>query len=314
MDDKPEIDAVDTDSAVDEIAAFDEVIVWGHENAAETNNVFVRGVDEWVTFAEAVSSHCSTRQISSVWCLVLDAQSRTYGLITQNKISEGPVRVEYALRIAGVLNPAKASGTLWKWSKAATWCLAPFGSAPVSWLCHRVVTLNSSHGFPCCWLQHFRSSRNNRRFVAYPSCAWHRSQTLLNTWLASSFSAFPTCSFSLILPSPPYFLPPLWLAYLLALVIPIWTNFRVMSIPTKSSSSSNSRNLSHNAAEEACAMGTVRKRHKGSKADLYGSNVRTPCSPRPMRYDMRTDSDALLAIGQWLKINTIICSLSWASC
>ena len=66
MDDKPEIDGVDTDSAVDDIAAFDEVVVWGHENPAETNNVFVRGVDEWVTFAEAVSSHCSTRPISSV--------------------------------------------------------------------------------------------------------------------------------------------------------------------------------------------------------------------------------------------------------
>lgn len=34
-------------------------------------------------------------------------------------------------------------------------------------------------------------------------------------------------------------------------------------------------------------MGTVLKRQRGSRRDLYGSKVRTPCSPRAMRYDIR---------------------------
>ena len=74
--------------------------------------------------------------------------------------------------------------------------------------------------------------------------------------------------------------------------------------------------LSHNAAEEACAMGTVRKRHNGSRADLYGSNVRTPCSPRPMRYDMRTDSDAFVAMqdDDWKKDSLRSCNSLWTSC
>ena len=65
-DDKSEIDGVDTDSALNTVAAFDEVVVWGHETVAETDNSFVRGVDEWVTFAEAVSSRCYATHSSSI--------------------------------------------------------------------------------------------------------------------------------------------------------------------------------------------------------------------------------------------------------
>ena len=65
-DDQSEIGGKDTDSALDDVAAFDEVVVWGHEIVAETDNSFVRGVDEWVTFAEAVSSQSFARHISSI--------------------------------------------------------------------------------------------------------------------------------------------------------------------------------------------------------------------------------------------------------
>ena len=65
-DSKPELDGVDTDSALDDVAAFDEVVVWGHETVAGTDNIFIRSVDELVTFAEAVSSQSSARHISSI--------------------------------------------------------------------------------------------------------------------------------------------------------------------------------------------------------------------------------------------------------
>ena len=65
-DDKSEIDGWDTDSTLDNVATFDEVVVWGHETVVETDNSFVRGVDEWVIFAEAVSSRCSARHTSSI--------------------------------------------------------------------------------------------------------------------------------------------------------------------------------------------------------------------------------------------------------
>ena len=55
-DDNSEIDGVDADSALDNVATFDEVVIWGRETVAETDNLFIRGVDEWATFAEAVSS------------------------------------------------------------------------------------------------------------------------------------------------------------------------------------------------------------------------------------------------------------------
>ena len=41
--------------ALSEVAGFSEVVIWGHESTAESDDLFVKGVNEWVTFATAVS-------------------------------------------------------------------------------------------------------------------------------------------------------------------------------------------------------------------------------------------------------------------
>lgn len=41
--------------ALDEVARFEELVVWGHETVPEDDHVFVKGVEEWIKFAEAVS-------------------------------------------------------------------------------------------------------------------------------------------------------------------------------------------------------------------------------------------------------------------
>jgi len=43
-----------------EIASFDNITVWGHESLpSDTEDVYVKGVDEWVKLAQAVSRICS---------------------------------------------------------------------------------------------------------------------------------------------------------------------------------------------------------------------------------------------------------------
>lgn len=41
---------------LEEVGAFEEVVVWGHERVVEGDDGFVRGLEEWVGFAEVVSS------------------------------------------------------------------------------------------------------------------------------------------------------------------------------------------------------------------------------------------------------------------
>ncbi|KAL9125082.1 MAG: hypothetical protein Q9217_005665, partial [Psora testacea] len=48
-------DAQDTRS-LEEVGSFDEVILWGHESFVEGDDAFVKGLGEWVGFAEAVRS------------------------------------------------------------------------------------------------------------------------------------------------------------------------------------------------------------------------------------------------------------------
>ena len=37
-----------------EVGTFGNVVVWGHETTAETDDVFVKGLGEWINFAESV--------------------------------------------------------------------------------------------------------------------------------------------------------------------------------------------------------------------------------------------------------------------
>ena len=38
------------------MATLDEIVIWGHEMVPEDEDVYVKGVQEWMAFAEAVSS------------------------------------------------------------------------------------------------------------------------------------------------------------------------------------------------------------------------------------------------------------------
>ena len=40
---------------LEEVASFDKLVLWGHESLVEGDDMFVKGVEEWIGFAEAVS-------------------------------------------------------------------------------------------------------------------------------------------------------------------------------------------------------------------------------------------------------------------
>lgn len=42
---------------VEEQSVFEEIVVWGHEAVMDEGDPYVRGVEEWIGFAEAVSFH-----------------------------------------------------------------------------------------------------------------------------------------------------------------------------------------------------------------------------------------------------------------
>ena len=44
---------------LNEVGSFDRVMLWEHEKIVEDDDVFVKGVTEWVGFAEAVSWPCA---------------------------------------------------------------------------------------------------------------------------------------------------------------------------------------------------------------------------------------------------------------
>ena len=41
--------------ALEEVASFDRIVLWGHESLVEGDDPFVKGLEEWIGFAEAVS-------------------------------------------------------------------------------------------------------------------------------------------------------------------------------------------------------------------------------------------------------------------
>ena len=46
---------------LEKIATFEELVVWGHENVPKKDDVFVRTMEEWIGFAEAMHSTASPR-------------------------------------------------------------------------------------------------------------------------------------------------------------------------------------------------------------------------------------------------------------
>lgn len=39
---------------VDEVSSIQDMVIWGHDQVPASDNTFVRGVEEWITFAEAI--------------------------------------------------------------------------------------------------------------------------------------------------------------------------------------------------------------------------------------------------------------------
>lgn len=48
---------------LEEVGEYDQLVVWGHETIAEDDDVFVKGVDEWTSFARSVSNYRCCRRI-----------------------------------------------------------------------------------------------------------------------------------------------------------------------------------------------------------------------------------------------------------
>jgi len=42
---------------LEEVGSFDKIIVWGHEQVPGEDDVFVRGVEEWIGFAQAMHEY-----------------------------------------------------------------------------------------------------------------------------------------------------------------------------------------------------------------------------------------------------------------
>ena len=42
-------------AVLNEVGSFDRVVIWNHESMVDGDDAFVKGLDEWVVFAEAVS-------------------------------------------------------------------------------------------------------------------------------------------------------------------------------------------------------------------------------------------------------------------
>ena len=43
---------------VEKAAEFEEIVVWGHDSVVDDDDAFVKGIEEWIGFAEAVSILC----------------------------------------------------------------------------------------------------------------------------------------------------------------------------------------------------------------------------------------------------------------
>lgn len=50
-----EEDEEEETAILQEVGSFDEVVLWGHESLVDGDDAFVKGLGEWIGFAEAVS-------------------------------------------------------------------------------------------------------------------------------------------------------------------------------------------------------------------------------------------------------------------
>ena len=48
-----------------EVGSFDKIMAWGHECLVDDDDAFIKGIDEWVGFSQAVSS--LYQAVGGVW-------------------------------------------------------------------------------------------------------------------------------------------------------------------------------------------------------------------------------------------------------
>ena len=48
-------------TVLNEVGSFEKVVIWNHESIVDGDDAFVKGLGEWVAFAEAVSHVSSAR-------------------------------------------------------------------------------------------------------------------------------------------------------------------------------------------------------------------------------------------------------------
>lgn len=60
-----------------EEARFDEIIVWGHDSIPAADDSFAKGIEEWISFAEAVSNLSPIYQLALLTLICVDSRPRT---------------------------------------------------------------------------------------------------------------------------------------------------------------------------------------------------------------------------------------------
>lgn len=50
----------------EQVSSFDEFVVWGHDQVPAPDDIFVRNVNEWIDFAEAIHGTSQSTTSSSV--------------------------------------------------------------------------------------------------------------------------------------------------------------------------------------------------------------------------------------------------------
>ncbi len=60
----PELEEVMAVKLLEEKGRFEEVVVWGHEAVVEADDEFVRGVEEWVGFAQAMHEYSTASEMA----------------------------------------------------------------------------------------------------------------------------------------------------------------------------------------------------------------------------------------------------------
>ena len=53
-DDDDEPDLPEPVKVVEQVSTFDEMTIWGHDHTPSSDDSFAKGVEEWISFAEAI--------------------------------------------------------------------------------------------------------------------------------------------------------------------------------------------------------------------------------------------------------------------